>query len=96
MDVISIKPFIVLGGAGEKYMVDAFEQGELISGFGFLKLRFNKSGDQVFHAREEILGDELLSHAQFHTTYKNDPMMMEKLDNPVYRKDFLTEEDMTV
>lgn len=96
MDVISIKPFIVNAEGGKKIMIDVFEHGEVISGFGFLKLRFYKLGDQVVHSREEVLGNELLSHAQFHTTYKNDPMMMEKLDNPVYRKDFLSEEDMEV
>lgn len=93
VDVIAVKPFIVKGIDSER-MVDAFEHGEVFSGFGFLKLRFTKTGDAVFHAREEVLGNELLSHAQFHTAYKNDPMMMEKLDN--HRKDFLSEEDMEV
>jgi hypothetical protein len=94
VDVISIKPFIVNVEGGKKIMIDIFEQGEVISGFGFLKLKFNKLGDQVVHAREEVLGNELLSHAQFHTSYKNDPMMMEKLDNPIHRKEFLLKEEM--
>lgn len=82
MDVISVKPFLVRGNGGQKYMVNSFEHGTVLSGFGFLKLQFKKSGDQVFHADEAVLGKQLLSHAEYHTTFKNDPQMMERLDNP--------------
>ena len=95
MDVIVMKPFTVIGKNGSM-LVDIFEHGKVISGFGFLKVQFNKTGDEVFHADESVLGRELMSHAEFHTTFKDNPKMMKHLANPIYLQDFLSAEDMTI
>lgn len=122
MDVIAVESFIVHGQNDEEYVVGSFEHGELITTFvyyscGFLRLKFHRSGNTVYHGKESLLGKQLLSHAQYHTTYRNDPPMMEKLFFPIHmrhgvdsewmreksrgkkeiwRKDFLSHEDMYI
>ena len=103
MEFVTLKPFIVHGPGGSKYIVEAWEIGEVVSGFGFFRVTFKRATNRTFNASEDIFKNgEAMSFVDFYSTYKDNQEMLEKLKKAIEVSEnitnntlnFLTEEEM--
>lgn len=93
MDAIAVKPFLVHGEAGVKFMVEPFTCFKVLSGLGFIRIQEKNTG-LLYHADEMVLGKELLSYAQYITEFKGDPDKLIHIG--IVGEEFLSAEDMSI
>ena len=93
MDAIAVKHFLVHGEAGVRFMVEPYTCFKVLSGFGFIRIQEKNTG-LLYHADENVLGNELLSYAQFVTENKGDPDKLIHIG--VVGEEFLSAEDMSI